>query len=108
MPWGQVHFFSFDYDAVVAKQIGSTIFWSFFSWGLKRIYPYKVSKWYFVSKIVLSYYEKKCSSDLEKLLKFEAEGWDFSKFLRSLEQIIWKVKGHYTFETEYFLICSGV
>ena len=29
---------------------------------------------------------KHCSSDREKLLKFEAEGREFSKFLRSLEQ----------------------
>ena len=29
---------------------------------------------------------KNCSSDQEKLLKFEAEGREFSKFLRSLEQ----------------------
>ena len=32
------------------------------------------SKWYFVSKIFLTYFEKKCSSDREKLLKFEVEG----------------------------------
>ena len=32
--------------------------------------------------------EKKCSSDREKLLKFEAEGREFAKFLRSLEQLI--------------------
>ena len=30
--------------------------------------------------------EKKCSSDREKLLKFEAEGREFANFLRSLEQ----------------------
>ena len=29
---------------------------------------------------------KNCSSDREKLLKFEAEGREFSKFSRSLEQ----------------------
>ena len=29
-----------------------------------------------------------CSSDREKLLKFEVEGREFSKFLRSLEQFI--------------------
>ena len=28
---------------------------------------------------------KHCSSDQEKLLKFEAEGWEFAKILRSLE-----------------------
>ena len=37
---------------------------------------------------------KNCSSDREKLLKFEAEGREFSKFLRSLEQFIQTVKGH--------------
>ena len=36
---------------------------------------------------------KNCSSDWEKLLKFEAEGWEFAKFLRSLEQFIQSVKG---------------
>ena len=29
---------------------------------------------------------KNCSSDWEQLLEFKAEGWDFAKFLRSLEQ----------------------
>ena len=36
---------------------------------------------------------KNCSSDWEKLLKFEAEGREFSKILRSLEQFIRTVKG---------------
>ena len=36
---------------------------------------------------------KYCSSDQEKLLKFEAEGRKFSKFLRSPEQFIQTVKG---------------
>ena len=43
-------------------------------------------KLYFVSKIVLF-------SDQEKLLKFEAEGQEFTNFLRSLEQFIQAVKG---------------
>ena len=34
-----------------------------------------------------------CSSDREKLLKFEAEGREFAKFLRSLEQSIQTVTG---------------
>jgi hypothetical protein len=38
---------------------------------------------------------KNCSSDWEKLLKFEAEGQEFAKFLRSLEQFI--VKGQNNF-----------
>jgi hypothetical protein len=36
---------------------------------------------------------KKCSSDREKLLKFKAEGREFAKILRSLEQFIQKAKG---------------
>ena len=32
--------------------------------------------------------KKNCSSDREKLLKFEAEGVEFAKFLRSLEQFM--------------------
>ena len=33
-------------------------------------------------------WEKNCSSDLEKLLKFKAEGQEFAKILRWLEQFI--------------------
>ena len=36
---------------------------------------------------------KNCSSDREKLLEFEAEDREFSKFLRSLELFIQTVKG---------------
>ena len=36
---------------------------------------------------------KSCSSDWEKLLKFEADGWEFAKILRSLEQFVQAVKG---------------
>ena len=35
---------------------------------------------------------KKCSSDQEKLLKFESEGQEFAKILRLLEQFIQTVK----------------
>ena len=35
--------------------------------------------WYFVTKIFFTYCEKKCSSDREKLLKFEAGGLEFAK-----------------------------
>ena len=41
--------------------------------------------------------EKNCSSDREKLLKFEAEGREFAEFLRSLEQFIQTVKGKKNF-----------
>ena len=57
----------------------------------------KKQMWYFVIKIVLTYCEKKCSSDREKNLKFEAEGREFAKILRSLEQFIQTVKGQNNF-----------
>ena len=44
-----------------------------------------------------------CSIDQEKLLKFEAEGREFAKFLRSLNQFIQTVKGQNNF---VFLPCS--
>ena len=40
---------------------------------------------------------KNCSSNQEKLLKFEAEGQEFAKILRSLEQFIQTVKGQNIF-----------
>ena len=40
---------------------------------------------------------KKCFSDQEKLLKFEAEGREFAKILRSLEQFIQTVIGQNNF-----------
>ena len=36
--------------------------------------------------------EENCSTDREKRLKFEAEGWEFTKFLGSIEQFIQTVK----------------
>ena len=50
---------------------------------------------------------KNCSSDREKLLKFEAEGREFAKFLRSLEQLIQTVKGQNNFwQQNAFFTCS--
>ena len=43
---------------------------------------------------------KNCSSDWEKLLKFEADGQEFSKFLRSLEQFI-QTKGQNNFSWKF-------
>ena len=40
---------------------------------------------------------KNCSSEQEKILKFEAEGREFGTFLRSLEQFIQTVKGQNKF-----------
>ena len=64
-----------------------------------------MSKWYFVTKIVLTYCEKKVfSSNQEKLLKLEAEGREFAKLLRSLKQFIRKVKVQYNLNIS--LTCS--
>ena len=54
-------------------------------------------KWYFVSKLFRPTVRKNCSSDREKLQKFEAESREFAKFLRSLKQFIQKVKGQNKF-----------
>ena len=56
-----------------------------------------MQKWYFVNKIVLTYCEKKCSSDREKNLNFEAESREFAKFLISPEQFVKTVKGQINF-----------
>ena len=40
---------------------------------------------------------KNCSSDREKILKFEAEGGEFEKNWRSLEQFFQTVKGQNNF-----------
>ena len=50
-----------------------------------------------LSKLFWTTVRKNCSSDREKLLKFEAEGREFAKFLRSLEQFIQAVKGQNNF-----------
>ena len=42
-------------------------------------------KWYFVTKIVMTYCEKICSSDREKLLELKAKSREFAKILRSLK-----------------------
>ena len=48
----------------------------------------------FKTKMVFCY--QNCS-DLEKILKFEAEGQEFAKILGSLEQFIQTVKGQNNF-----------
>ena len=47
---------------------------------------------YFVTQIVLTYCEKKNSSDREFFFKFEAEDQEFAEIWRSLEQFIQTVK----------------
>ena len=44
------------------------------------------------SKLFWPTVRRNCSSDQEKLLKFMAEGWEFARILRSLEQHIQTVK----------------
>ena len=46
--------------------------------------------------MVFCYYQN-WSSDREKVLKFESEGWEFAIFLRSLEQSTQTVKGQDNF-----------
>ena len=41
--------------------------------------------------------KKNCSSDREKFLKFKAEGQEFAKILRSIEQFVQTVKGQNNF-----------
>ena len=48
-------------------------------------------------KLFLHTVKKKCSSDQEKLLKFEDEGQEFANFLRSLDQFIQTVIGQNKF-----------
>ena len=48
-------------------------------------------------KLLYPTVRKNCSSDQEIILKFEAEGLEFAKFLRSLEQFIQIVEGQNNF-----------
>ena len=51
---------------------------------------------------------KNCSSDREKNLKFEAEGREFAKILRSLKKFVQTVKGQNNFWLQNnFLTCSS-
>ena len=59
-------------------------------------------------KLFWSAVRKNCFSDWEKLLKFEADGWEFAKILRSLEQFIQTAKGqNYVFFSGGVLIFSN-
>ena len=66
-----------------------------------------LKKWYFVTKIVLTYCEKKYSSDREKLLKFEAEGPRICKIFEITRTIYSNSERSEQFlVTECFLTCS--
>ena len=45
-------------------------------------------KWYFVTKIVLTYCEKKMFKRSRKIFENEAKGQEFAKFVSSLQQFI--------------------
>ena len=63
--------------------------------------------WHLLPKLFRTTVRKNCSSDREKLLKFEAEGPEFARFLRSLEQFTQTLKGQNNFwEHNAFLTCS--
>jgi hypothetical protein len=78
-------------------------------WDLMVVLTQLWTVWGSIEEMVLCYqncsdllWEKKCFSDREKRLKFEAEGQEFAKFLRSLEQFIQTV--HCSERSEQFLV----
>ena len=71
-------------------------------WTLNRdLYKWRSSVTYtngiLLPKLFWATVRKNCSSDREKLLKFEAEGLEFANFLRLLDQFIQTVKGQNNF-----------
>ena len=60
--------------------------------GQDFLFMWKMKSGILLSQLFLSTVRKNCSNDQEKLLKFETEGREFAKFLRSLEQLIQTVK----------------
>ena len=54
---------------------------------------YKTINGILLTKLFCPTVGRNCSSDREKLLKFEVEGQEFAKILRSLQQFIQTVKG---------------
>ena len=59
------------------------LLWSSFSTG-------KLRNSILLPKLFWPTVRKNCSSDREKLLKFEAEGWELAKLLRSLKALVVK------------------
>ena len=62
---------------------------------LNYFYPFIFRNGILLPKLFWPTVRKNCSIDWEKLLKFEAQGREFAKFLRSLEQFILTVNGQY-------------
>ena len=63
----------------------------------KKNYLLKLGNGILIPKLFWPTVRKKCLSNRKLLLKFEAEGREFAKFLRSLEQFIQTVKGQNNF-----------
>jgi hypothetical protein len=74
------------YDSDVAKSFKESFKEEFFLLTQKR------NNGILLPKLFCPTVRKNCSSDREKLLKFEAESREFAQFLRSLEQFIQTVK----------------
>ena len=72
------------------ERLQQVIYFLFFSFS-------KLNNGILLPKLFWPTVRKNCSSDQEKRLKFEAEGREFAKFLRSLEQFIQTVKGQNNF-----------
>ena len=67
------------------------------------LYPqYSIENGILLPKLFWNIVTKNCSSDQEKLFKFEAEGREFAKILRSLKQFIQTVKGQNTVDRMLF------
>ena len=86
---------------LLCSKLYSSIAWIIIQ-NLKDVKPIKVEKTLkhigiLLPKLFWPTLRKNCSSDREKLLKFEAEGREFAKILRSLEQFIQTVKGQNNF-----------
>ena len=95
-----IQFSAFPYRLLWSTDVSSSLFVSYPCGNFFCIKLLFLRFWYFVTKIVPTV-RKNCSSDREKLWKFVAEGRDFAKILRLLEQFIQTVKGQ-----NAFLTCS--
>ena len=94
-----------NYDSMEVGGLQQELLWLLYDRGCLKQYPMalgnkKTNIFYgelicsgiLLPKLFWPTVRKHCSSDREKLLKFEAEGWEFAKILRSLEQSIQTVK----------------
>ena len=64
---------------------------------LKHFMHFKKRRGILLPKFFLPAVRKNCCSDREKLLKFKADGQEFARCLRSLEQFIQRAQGQNNF-----------